>query len=288
MKVIIYRLISQPEDKTAAITAKELKIGDLKIKDKYYDGTPCLLGLVDGDRLELLNGVPTFDSINAGKNISVSFTEFTLSGDNVTVGNYRLTPPLGITADILEYISDGNEYSVNSNNWINTDFVITAKDGYLLSLTNTADGKWSNTLTASEETANGAVTYYVKNTVNGAISTKITQGYKAEFSKFVKVLIDGAELDKKHYTVYEGSTVVEIREEYLSSLAPGNHTMSIVSVNGKADTVFTVVKEEKTVSPKTGETNNPSLWIALLFVSGGIFGITATAQRKRKRTENSL
>lgn len=67
MKVIIYRLISQPEDKTAAITAKELKIGDLKIKDKYYDGTPCLLGLVDGDRLELLNGVPTFDSINAGK-----------------------------------------------------------------------------------------------------------------------------------------------------------------------------------------------------------------------------
>lgn len=128
----------------------------------------------------------------------------------------------------------------------------------------------------------------MKNTVNGAISTKITQGYKAEFSEFVKVLIDGAELDKKHYTVYEGSTVVEIREEYLSSLFPGNHTMSIVSVNGKADTVFTVVKEEKTVSPKTGETNNPSLWIALLFVSGGIFGITATAKRKRKRTENSL
>ncbi len=616
-----YRLISQPEDKTAAITAKELKIGDLKIKDKYYDGkntavidgTPCLLGLVDGDRLELLNGVPTFDSINAGKNISVSFTEFTLSGDNVTVGNYRLTPPLGITGNILEYISDGNEYSVNSNNWINTDFVITAKDGYLLSLTNTADGKWSNTLTASEETANGAVTYYVKNTVNGAISTKITQEYKidktaptgeiklnersafqtvlnkisfgllfksnvkvkltasddvsgvksaryyksdrvlgyeeigavsdwteknefdiaakdkdkfiiyvriednagnicyigsdgaifdtaapvingvengktyyvsqrveikdenfaratlngasvdkvftvpgnteavyviktadiagntaectiymkpidtviksggdienaknelnsaltelennpehekipelkeqleavkkalgsiekaetaikeinslpspedaklvnkkeverisgilkelsdneklmigtaaidkvknlekriaelekisyaptiiegagqqwneksgknalfrsnAEFSEFVKVLIDGAELDKKHYIVYEGSTVVEISEEYLSSLAPGNHTMSIVSVNGKADTVFTVVKEEKPVSPKTGETNNPSLWIALLFVSGGIFGITA--KRKRKRTEKSL
>ncbi len=133
-----------------SISAKELTISDLKVKDKQYDGkntaaidgTPTLVGVVDGDVLTLINGVPTFDSVKIGKNIAISFTAFTLSGDSVTVGNYTLTQPSGITANIVEYVADGSEYGVNSNDWLNKDFVITAKDGYKLSLTDTANGVW--------------------------------------------------------------------------------------------------------------------------------------------------
>ena len=183
-----YVLSTQPESTTASIFARELTIKDLKVKDKQYDGkntaeidgTPALVGMVDGDVLELVNGVPTFDSVTVGNNIPVSFTAFTLSGDNVTVGNYTLTQPTGITASIVEYSADGSEYEVNSNDRINKDFVITAKAGYKLGLTDTANGNWSDSLTASDETDNGELKFYVKNTATGAISKAVSEQYKID------------------------------------------------------------------------------------------------------------
>ena len=183
-----YVLAAQPASTTASISAKELTIADLKVKDKQYDGkntaeidgTPALVGVVDGDVLTLINGVPTFDSVKIGKNIAISFTAFTLSGDRVTVGNYTLTQPSGITANIVEYVADGSEYSVNSHDWINTDFVITAKEGYKLSLTDTANGEWVDSLTASDETGNGKLTFFVKNTETGVISAAVTENYKID------------------------------------------------------------------------------------------------------------
>ena len=172
-----YVLSAQPAGTTADITQKELTVAGLRVRNKPYDGkntaeidgTPTLAGVVDGDVLELVNGIPTFDSVTVGKNIPVSFTPFTLSGDSTTVGNYTLTQPGGITADIAEYAADGSEYGVNSRDWLNTAFVVTARQGYQLSLTDTADGEWSDTLTASEETGDGRLTFYVKNTETGAI-----------------------------------------------------------------------------------------------------------------------
>ena len=183
-----YVLSAQPAGTTASISARELTIKNLAVKDKRYDGknsaeidgTPALAGVVDGDVLTLINGVPTFDSVTVGKNIPVSFTAFTLSGDSVTVGNYTLTQPTGITASIVEYIANGSEYEVNSNDWINTDFVITAKQGYKLGLTDTANGNWSDSLTASDETDNGELVFYVKNTATGAISKAVSEQYKID------------------------------------------------------------------------------------------------------------
>lgn len=183
-----YVLAAQPANTTASISAKELTIADLKVKDKQYDGkntaaidgTPALVGVVDGDMLTLINGVPTFDSVKIGKDIAISFTAFTLSGDSVTVGNYTLTQPSGITANIVEYVATGDEYSVNSNDWINKDFVITAKAGYALSMTDTANGEWSNTLSAAGETGKGRLTFYVKNTATGVISAAVTENYKID------------------------------------------------------------------------------------------------------------
>lgn len=183
-----YVLAAQPASTTASISAKELTIADLKVKDKQYDGkntaaidgTPALVGVVDGDMLTLVNGVPTFDSVKIGKNIAISFTAFTLSGDSVTVGNYTLTQPSGITANIVEYVADGSEYGVNSNDWLNKDFIITAKEGYKLSLTDTANGEWVDSLTASDETGNGKLTFFVKNTETGVISAAVTENYKID------------------------------------------------------------------------------------------------------------
>jgi len=68
-----------------------------------------------------------------------------------------------------------------NSGWTNTDFVITAKSGYKVSLTNTAAGTWSDSLPAyTAETNNGSVTFYVKNTTTGEISVAKTESYNID------------------------------------------------------------------------------------------------------------
>jgi len=68
----------------------------------------------------------------------------------------------------------------NGNGWLNSDFVITANDGYKVSLTNIADGDWKDDLTYSGETADGSVTFYLKNETDGTISLAKTVTYKLD------------------------------------------------------------------------------------------------------------
>lgn len=75
------------------------------------------------------------------------------------------------------------EYSVSTPNeagWMNEDFIITASDGYKISTTNTADGNWSETLAYTDDTADGSVTFYLKNVADGTISLEKTVSYKID------------------------------------------------------------------------------------------------------------
>ena len=175
-----------PENLTASISKKTLTVENLAVANKTYDGTykaaisgtPTLRGVVSGEDVALVNGTPSFTGAAAGKNIPISFTEFSLSGADI--GNYTLIQPTGITADIDTYISDKSEYNVNSNDWLNTDFTVTAKNGWQLSYTDTADGEWVNTLTVSQENNNGTLRFYVRKKASGVISEVITESYKID------------------------------------------------------------------------------------------------------------
>ena len=124
----------------------------------------------------------------------------------------------------------------------------------------------------------------------------------AAFADFIKVQVDGNDLDASNYTVKEGSTIVTLNAAYLNTLSVGKHTLSVVSANGTATTEFTITaaqtggdsqtggttpqepgkNEEATTSPQTGDSSNAVLWILLLFASGaGLFGAAAYS-RKRK------
>lgn len=72
------------------------------------------------------------------------------------------------------------EYNVNGSGWMNKDFVISAKSGYKVSLTNTANGTWQDALTYSAETEVGSVTFYLKNETDGTISLAKTETYKLD------------------------------------------------------------------------------------------------------------
>lgn len=69
----------------------------------------------------------------------------------------------------------------------------------------------------------------------------------AAFADFLKVQVDGKDLDASNYAVKEGSTVVTLKPSYLETLSVGKHTLAIVSDTGTAETEFTVVAAEKQV-----------------------------------------
>lgn len=67
----------------------------------------------------------------------------------------------------------------------------------------------------------------------------------AAFADFLKVQIDGKDVDPSNYTVKAGSTIVTLKPSYLETLSAGKHTLAIVSDTGTAETEFTVVAAEK-------------------------------------------
>jgi hypothetical protein len=107
-------------------------------------------------------------------------------------------------------------------------------------------------------------------------SEGLTFKSNADIRDFKGVLVDDLEVPTQHYTVTEGSTIVKVSPEFLSTLNDGPHKLSVVSKNGNADTNFTVKKassstaeqqpndetnqqlnEIQDTSKNTSQTNNP-------------------------------
>ena len=102
------------------------------------------------------------------------------------------------------------------------------------------------------------------------------------FANFQKVMVDNAELSADCYTATEGSIIITLKPEYLSTLAAGSHSISIVSANGVATADFEVQTADTTaVSPKTGDNGQAALWITLLILSCG--ALAAVGIRKKVR-----
>lgn len=173
------------------ITKRNLTV-TVVVNDKQYDGlntasikSVILNNVVNNDSITLLNGTPTFNSVNVANGIGITFTDFTLSGDADVLKNYTLTQPTGVTANITNGwnpVKD-TEYTAsipNAKGWLKEDLTVTAKDGYELSLTNTADGTWENTLIGAVESADSSLKFYVRNKTTGAISEQVTVAYKLD------------------------------------------------------------------------------------------------------------
>lgn len=82
----------------------------------------------------------------------------------------------------------------------------------------------------------------------------------AAFADFLKVQVDGKDVDASNYTVKEGGTIVTLNASYLGTLSAGKHTLAIVSDTGTAETEFTVLAaEEEVVDNKTANDSDKEL-----------------------------
>lgn len=107
-----------------------------------------------------------------------------------------------------------------------------------------------------------------------------------EISKFRNVKVDGVVVDKKNYTVTEGSTIITFKAAYLKTLSVGSHTFEIIWTDGSASTSFTIAKNATDTDDKltkTGDDFNLMLCITLLMAS--LTGVVVTLNRKRKHNK---
>ena len=126
--------------------------------------------------------------------------------------------------------------------------------------------------------------------ITGGQNEKWTQGSaneliftsNAPLSEFISVTIDGQVVDEKNYVKEEGSTIIKLKADYLSTLSAGNHTISINSTSGSATAAFTIEETVKTSSPKTVDNNSLFLWTTILCMSGlAIFGTHIYSKKKK-------
>ena len=164
------------EAKSVTVTIKKADYDMTAAKWDYtsafqYDGlehTVTVTGLPSGVTVKKYSG----NSASVVGDYTAKVT-FTYDEDNYN------TPVLADLTWAIENNWNPTEHTTNGSEWKNTDFVITAKDGYLLSTTNTADGTWVDSFTGSTEGEHG-ITFYVKNTTTGAISLAVTESYKLD------------------------------------------------------------------------------------------------------------
>ena len=177
---------------------------------------------------------------------------------------------------------------------------------------------FSDAAAKTEITKAKTVTAKLPPKITAGDGAAVTQGEKnelaftsdASFADFLRVELDGTVLEEKNYTKREGSTIITLNRDFVASLSVGEHTLAIVSQHGTATAKFTVkakptetaiprptvtpqptaqptptVRPQPTVqpvSPRTGDTSNLALWIALLFISGGVAIGTTVVSRKKK------
>ncbi len=70
------------------------------------------------------------------------------------------------------------------------------------------------------------------------------------FDQFEKVMVDGEELTGNRYSTKKGSLVLDIKEDYLKTLAVGSHTLELIFKDGSCKTGFTIKESSSSTETK--------------------------------------
>ena len=132
-------------------------------------------------------------------------------------------------------------------------------------------------LTGEYTVVSGGNTAWQKGSKEGiTLTVKRSEDDELCFSHFNGVQADGTSLVRDtDYQAKAGSTVVTVKPEYLEKLSEGEHTVTVVFDDGKAETKVTIQNagaapgqdREQGSSPDTGDHTSSGIWITLLTVS---------------------
>ena len=156
----------------------EVENPDIRLSESrfHYDGTakePSVV-VMEGDKV-----IPETEyTVTYQNNVNVGTATVTVANKP---GGFYIVGEASATFHIVnEYQPEkGRDYltALNENGWTKDDFVVSAGEGRLLSLGNTASDDWTEQLRRTEETGEGSLTFYVKDKATGRISLAATETY---------------------------------------------------------------------------------------------------------------
>lgn len=231
---------------------------------------------INGEDIEIAENVYRIENIKEDYDVEVSYTKipFTLKiedADNATIS------PVG---SLVVYYGDNQVINIKAIRGYKLVSVTVNGKEQELPLTDDSlelKGITEDTVVIAKIEKE---TYYV---VEGKDQTYNNDGelvvkFNGDLDLFVKLLINGEELDASKYTTESGSTVVKLSQAYLDSLPDGTYTMTAVYSNGNtAETTFTIARNNSN-NPTTGDAI--ALSIAILAVS--LAGIIITVKKFKK------
>ena len=251
--------------------------------------------------IPLPNGYDGATAKIKGGDTATSFTETTVTFPVTLVvsgGSTTLTPPV-----LVEY-KEKPQHTHSYGDWQKDE----TNHWHECACGEKADSAAHSYDNDADTTCN--VCGYVRTVITRGQNEKWTQGSaneliftsNAPLSEFISVTIDGQVVDEKNYVKEEGSTIIKLKADYLSTLPAGNHTISINSTSGSATTAFAIEEKATTSSgattttssgattavspdaksPKTGDNNNLFLWTTMLCIAGfAIFGTRIYSKKEK-------
>lgn len=128
--------IIQPNPAVAAISAKEIYVSNLSVDDKIYDGSDVanidsyeVIGILEGDSVEVIKGIARFENKNVGSNKLITFSNFSIQGSDAW--NYILTQPNYLTASIQVKLVSIDGVSVANKEYDGTTEATILETGFI-------------------------------------------------------------------------------------------------------------------------------------------------------------
>lgn len=176
--------LTQPSGITADITTKTVTVSGLSANNKQYDGnttailsgTANLTGVLPGDVADATfdgaSGTSNFTTPSVGNGITVTATGYTLTGS--AAGNYSLTQPTGLSADITVKTLTLTGFAFNNKTYDGNDAISITGTPALSGVIGSEDVTLSGTLTASFPSVNVGSNYSI--TITGLSITGTDSG----------------------------------------------------------------------------------------------------------------
>ncbi|MDR2599275.1 MAG: InlB B-repeat-containing protein [Oscillospiraceae bacterium] len=199
---------------------------------------------------------------------------------------YRANGGSGNMAD--GYVLTGGSYTLRANGFTRPGFEFrgwnTAADGRGTPYANNVEIPAVNSnITLYAQWWSGDIPAELDTPVwtgTGNVTVKID----ADYQSFVRLLMNGSVVANYNYTVAAGSTIITLKESFLSTLTKGTHVFDAEFIDGIAIFELTIGSDGSDDSddpndpddpddsdnpdvPKTGDSNAAKIWIALLLIS---------------------
>ncbi|MDO4963718.1 MAG: InlB B-repeat-containing protein [bacterium] len=234
---------------------------------------------IDGvDKKSLLDGNSyTFDEVTEPHTVTVSYTKIPFALYVIGVDNAEINP----TGILNLYYGDSASIFAKANPGY---FIKAVKvNGKALDLELPLE---DDTVKLENIQENATVTFEIEKEVYEIVEGEdqkyvdgkdLTFKFSGDLELFVKLLLNGEEVDAKLYTKESGSTIITLSNDMLSKLKPGTYTLTAVYENGNtAETTFTV---EEIKNPAT--LDNICLYVGVAVIS--LIGLAGISLYLKKR-----